>query len=56
LLVDSISDIVKAEREKIEPPPANIGGVQGKFFEGVFKTEENLIGILNVEEVLKVEN
>ncbi|MBW2036450.1 MAG: purine-binding chemotaxis protein CheW [Deltaproteobacteria bacterium] len=56
LLVDSISDIVKAEREKIEPPPANIGGVQGKFFEGVFKTEESLIGILNVEEVLKVEN
>jgi len=53
LLVDRISDVELAERDKVEPPPANIGGVQGKFFEGVFKTRNSLIGILNVEEVLK---
>ncbi|MDY6855636.1 MAG: chemotaxis protein CheW [Thermodesulfobacteriota bacterium] len=52
-LVDSISDVIPAELDKIESPPANIGGVQGKFFEGVFKTEDSLIGILDVEEVLK---
>jgi purine-binding chemotaxis protein CheW len=55
LLVDSIGDVERTDWDKIEPPPANIGGVQGKFFEGVFKKERSLIGILNVEEVLKEE-
>ena len=55
LLVDSIADVVQAESDKVEPAPANIGGVKGKYFEGVFKTEKSLIGILNVEEVLKEE-
>ena len=52
LLVDSIADVVRADTDKIEPAPANIGGVKGKYFEGVFKTEKSLIGILDVEEVL----
>jgi purine-binding chemotaxis protein CheW len=51
-LVDRISDVIPAELDKIESPPTNISGVQGKFFEGVFKTEDSLIGILNVEEIL----
>jgi len=53
LLVDSISDVLLAQREDIEPAPANIGGVQGKYFKGVLKTEKQLIGILDIEEVLK---
>jgi purine-binding chemotaxis protein CheW len=56
LNVQRISDVVQADWETVEPPPANIGGVQGKFFEGVYKTENRLIGILNVEEVLKDED
>ena len=55
LLVSRISDVVEAEWDKVEPPPANIGGVQGKFFKGVFKTKERLIGILDVERVLENE-
>ncbi len=55
LLVDSIGDVVRAEWDRVEAAPANIGGVQGKFFNGVFKTERDLIGIIDVEEVLKVE-
>lgn len=53
LLVDSLADVVPADSEKVEPAPANMGGVQGKYFQGVFKTENSLIGILDVEEVLK---
>lgn len=56
LLVEQISDVVQADWDKVEPSPANIGGVQGEFFKGVFKTENSLIGILDVEEVLKEEN
>ncbi|MBW2609241.1 MAG: purine-binding chemotaxis protein CheW [Deltaproteobacteria bacterium] len=55
LLVDSIGDVERTDWDKVEPPPANIGGVQGKYFEGVFKTKNSLIGILDVEEVLKEE-
>ena len=53
LLVDRIADVVPAHWDEVEPPPANIGGMQGKYFQGVFKTENSLISILDVEEVLK---
>jgi purine-binding chemotaxis protein CheW len=56
LLVHRIGDVERTEEENIEPPPANIGGIQGKYFEGVFKKENSLIGILNVEEILKNDN
>ena len=56
LLVDKIGDVVRTDWDKVEPPPANIGGVQGKYFEGVFKMEKDLIGILNVEAVLQEED
>ena len=56
LMVEQISDVIQAEWEKVEAPPANIGGVQGKYFTGVFKTEDRLIGILDVEKVLEEDN
>lgn len=56
LIVSHISDVVEAEWEKVEKPPANIGGVQGVFFKGVFKTKDRLIGVLDVERVLAEDN
>lgn len=53
LLVDSISDVLLAEASRIEPPPSNIGGMQGRFFHGVFKTEKKLIGLLDIQAVLE---
>jgi purine-binding chemotaxis protein CheW len=53
LMVQRIGDVVQAEWNTVEPPPANIGGVQGRFFKGVYKTKNSLIGILDFEEVLK---
>jgi len=53
LLVDSISDVVLAQKSAIEPAPSNIGGAKGKFFQGVLKTEAQLIGILDIDEVLR---
>lgn len=55
LLVKSIGDVVMADPERIETAPANMSGIQGRFFIGVYKTENKLIGILNVEEVLKLD-
>jgi purine-binding chemotaxis protein CheW len=56
LLVSRISDVVDANWDKVEPPPANIGGVQGRYFKGVFKTDSRLVGILDVEKVLLEES
>ncbi len=55
LLVKKISDVVQANTDKFEPPPSNMGGIQGEFFTGVYKTEDKLIGILDVEKVLRLE-
>ena len=56
LLVSRISDVVEADWEKVEDPPANIGGVQGAFFKGVFKTNNRLIGVIDVKRVLAEDN
>ena len=53
LMVDRISDVVNVDRDKLESPPASMDGVQGKFFKGVYKTEKSLVGILEMEEILK---
>ena len=51
--MDAISDVVITQKENIEAAPSNIGGVKGKYFQGVLKTKNQLIGILNIDEVLK---
>ena len=56
LLVRKISDVVSADMEKREAAPANMRGIQGEYFTGVYKTDNNLIGILNVDKVLSIED
>ncbi len=55
LLVQKISDVVQANTDKFEHPPSNMGGIQGEFFTGVYKTDDKLIGILDIEKVLRIE-
>lgn len=55
LLVNKLSDVVAAEPDKIEPAPANMSGIQGTFFTGVYKTDNKLIGVLDIKEVLRTE-
>lgn len=55
LLVTRLSDVVLADTEKIERAPANIGGIQGEFFSGVYKTDDKLVGILDVNKVLRLD-
>lgn len=56
LLVRAISDVVSANMDKRERAPANMSGIQGEFFTGVYKTNNNLIGILDVDKVLSIED
>ncbi len=52
LLVDRIGDVVQIRTGDVASPPANIGGVLGSLTQGVLKTGDGLIGILDVEAVL----
>lgn len=55
LLVDRIADVVTASASDIEPPPANVRGVDGRFFKGVFSQDGQLLVILDTSETLAVE-
>jgi purine-binding chemotaxis protein CheW len=56
LMVKEISDVVEADMSKQELPPANMLGIQGEFFTGVYKMDNVLIGILDITKVLNTED
>jgi purine-binding chemotaxis protein CheW len=52
LLVHRISDVVSVNLNEAEPAPANLRGIQGRYFTGVCKQEKSLIGLLHLDRVL----
>lgn len=52
LLVSRIGDVIAVESDRKEQAPANMRGIEGKYFSGVFKTDTQLIGLLNIDKVL----
>lgn len=55
LMVDRIWDVVQTDTDALSPPPANIGGVQGRLFRGVIQRDSELVGILDIERILAEE-
>ena len=53
LLVDFVDDIVTADRAELQPPPANVSGVRGEFFEAVYRREQDLACVINVDKILR---
>lgn len=51
-IVDRIADILSIPEDQIVPPPANVAGVDGRFFRGVYTTASEIVVVLDVEEVL----
>ena len=56
LLVDSVDDILMAQTDAIENPPSNLQGIKGSYFTGIYKKEDELVAILNIEEILAIDN
>jgi purine-binding chemotaxis protein CheW len=52
LRVYRISDVVAVKSDCVEAPPANLNGIQGKFFHGVFKSDDHLVGLLDIDALL----
>ncbi len=53
LLVDSIGDVVVAEEAEIEPPPPNLGDIDGRFLSSVVELKQDVLVILNVAETIQ---
>ncbi len=54
LLVDQVADIVEVAPEELNPPPANVQGVQARFFRGVLPMERDILVLLDLDEALSL--
>lgn len=52
LWVDRIGDILTVSPDAIAPPPANVDGVDGRFFRGVHTMDTDIVVLLDVDQVL----
>ncbi|MCK4305580.1 MAG: chemotaxis protein CheW [Candidatus Eisenbacteria sp.] len=52
LLIDRVGDMVSIDEREIEPAPANVGAVDGKYLSGVVKLDDGLMAALRAKEVL----
>ena len=52
LLVDRVGDMINVDSKDVEPPPANISGVDGKFLSGVIQLDQQLLVTLKTSEIL----
>ena len=57
LIVDSVSEVLRVAKSQIEPPPASVANMDGKFIEGVGKLNEGkrIIVLINVDYLLSDE-
>jgi len=53
LLVDAVSNVIHVGEKDLEKAPFNIDGIKRECFKGVLKTEKQLVGILDIDKVLK---
>ncbi len=56
LLVDSIGDVIEVDSSRIQPPPANINDIDGRYLSGVVMLDHQLLLAINVKELLKTEH
>jgi len=52
LLVEKVVDSVQASADDIIPVPGNMDGIQAQIFKAMYKKEDKLIGILDIEKAL----
>jgi len=52
LLVDRAADVIELEADRLEPPPANVRGIEGRFFRGIGRAGGRLVAVLDPAAVL----
>lgn len=54
LIVDEIGDVLYIEEDSYEPPPETISGISKELINCVYKLEEDLLLILDIQKILEV--
>ncbi len=52
LMVDYINDVIEIDGDELDAAPANVRISQGRFISGVFRNEDQLLAVLNLEEII----
>jgi purine-binding chemotaxis protein CheW len=55
LLADGIGDVVEADASQIEPLPANVSEMDGRFLSGVIKFQDELMVLFDLKRVLHID-
>lgn len=50
IVVDAVSEVVRISQKQIEPAPAIIAGVEGKYLNGIARLEDKLILLLDLDQ------
>jgi len=53
-LVDKVADVIYAQTDLLETPPANLTDAESKYFKYIYKTEKELLMVLNIMEILNI--
>jgi len=51
-LVDSVSEVLRVPRERIEPPPPIVGSIESEYLQGVIKLDDRLLILLDLHKLL----
>jgi purine-binding chemotaxis protein CheW len=54
LLVDEIGDVIEVDDATFEPPPDTLTGVSAELITGVYKLEDRLLLVLDVDKALRL--
>ena len=51
VIIDQVNRVISINSEDIQPPPQVIAGIGAEYIQGVSKTDDNLLTILNVKKL-----
>ena len=51
VIIDQVNRVISINEDEIQPPPQVIAGIGSEYIEGVSKTDDNLLTILNVKKL-----
>ena len=51
VMIDQVNRVVNISYDQIQPPPQVIAGIGAEYIQGVVKTENNLLIILNIKKL-----
>lgn len=55
LLVDSVAEAVRIDKETIKPPPGNLNGIHAVNISGVFRNKDDiLVGLLYIDKIIEL--